>query len=74
VIDALERAGSRAGDFRCQSHISHAGEFCPGNPAEAFHAENPYLESVLGFIGVTAVRFFQAVSTLKIDRGEKTLA
>jgi FMN-dependent NADH-azoreductase len=54
--------------------ISSAGEYGPGNPAEAFDAEKPYLKSVLGFIGVTDVTFIQAGSTWKVDRGMEKLA
>jgi FMN-dependent NADH-azoreductase len=49
--------------------IASAGDYRPGMPAEGYDAEKPYLRAIFGFIGVTDVKFIQAGSTWKVDRG-----
>lgn len=49
--------------------IASAGEYTPGSPAAGYDTEKPYLAQILGFIGVTDVKFIQAGSTWKVDRG-----
>ena len=49
--------------------LASAGEYGAGSPAETFNAETPYLKAILGFIGVSDVKFLQAGSTWKLDRG-----
>jgi len=53
--------------------IASAGEYTPGAPTEGLDTLKPYLREILGFIGVTDVRFLQSGSTWKVDNGsEKT--
>jgi FMN-dependent NADH-azoreductase len=49
--------------------IASAGDYRSGAPAEGYDAERPYLRAILGFMGVTDVKFIQAGATWKVDRG-----
>lgn len=53
--------------------VASGGVYEPGTPAEAFNFVEPYLRSVLGFLGITDVTFVTAsgvsqVNTGKVDR------
>jgi FMN-dependent NADH-azoreductase len=54
--------------------ISTGGNYAPGTPAGAFNFVEPYLKTVLGFLGITNVEFVTAggasqLATGKVDRG-----
>jgi FMN-dependent NADH-azoreductase len=49
--------------------IASAGEYGAGSPTQGYDTETPYLRTILGFIGVTDVKFVHAGSTWKVDRG-----
>lgn len=54
--------------------IASMGLYLPGSSAESYDAEKPYLKHILGFIGVTDVKFVQAGGTYKVDRGMENRA
>lgn len=45
------------------------GDYRPGSPAESYNHLDPYLRTVLGFIGLTDVTFVNAVSVASGDEG-----
>ena len=53
--------------------IASAGGYAPGTPAETYNFERPYLTHVLGFIGVTDVKFVEAGGTYVLNSGSKTV-
>ncbi len=47
--------------------VASGGDFRPGSPAAAYNFLEPYLRAILGFIGITDVRFVYAHS---LNQGE----
>jgi len=47
---------------------ARGGEYPPGSPAEAFDFQTAYLKMILGFIGLTDVRFLRIEPTLSGGR------
>ena len=51
--------------------IASAGEYGPDAPTVGLDTLKPYLQEILGFIGVTEVTFIQSGSTWKVDSGSQ---
>ena len=51
--------------------IASAGEYVTGAPAAGLDTLKPYLQEILGFIGVTDVTFIQSGSSWKVDNGSE---
>ncbi len=49
--------------------VATGGVYAPGTPAAAMNFIEPYLMNVLGFIGVTDVKFIVAAGTAKVMTG-----
>jgi len=47
------------------------GDYRPGTPAESYNHLDPYLRTVLGFIGITDVTFVNAVSVASSEEGRR---
>lgn len=45
------------------------GDYRPGTPAESYNFVDPYLRTVLGFLGITDVTFINAVSVASGEQG-----
>jgi len=49
--------------------IASAGAYEAGSSMEALDYETPYLRFILGFIGITDVRFVAAAGAMRVDQG-----
>jgi FMN-dependent NADH-azoreductase len=49
------------------------GDFTPGAPFAAANVASPYLQQVLGFIGITDVEVLLACRTRSVDEGDVTI-
>jgi FMN-dependent NADH-azoreductase len=49
--------------------VASGGVYAPGTPAAAMNFIEPYLKSILGFIGVTEVKFIAAEGTARMMSG-----
>lgn len=52
--------------------IASAGVYTEASGAKAYNAEQPYLQQILGFLGVTDVKFIEVGGTWKVDKGMTT--
>ena len=52
--------------------IASAGVYTQESGAKAYNAEQPYLQQILGFLGVTDVKFVEVGGTWKVDKGMAT--
>lgn len=50
--------------------IASGGNYTPGSPTESMNHEGPYLKTILGFIGITDVRFVLAGDTNDVTQGK----
>jgi FMN-dependent NADH-azoreductase len=50
--------------------IASSGDYSPGSPAEGYNEASRYLTQILGFIGITDVKFVLAGSTSGVDQGK----
>ena len=50
--------------------VASGGSYAPGSPTEGYNAETPYLKSVLGFIGMTDIKFVMAGGTAGVAMGK----
>jgi FMN-dependent NADH-azoreductase len=51
--------------------IASAGEYGPDAPTAGLDTLKPYLQEILGFMGVTDVTFIQSGSSWKVDNGSE---
>jgi FMN-dependent NADH-azoreductase len=50
--------------------VASAGDYSPGSYMESYNSETSYLKQILGFIGITDVRFILAGGTSDVDQGK----
>lgn len=80
-IDHIVRIGLTVSDTneglvtgkRATVLVASGGDFSPGAPAEHFNHLTPYLQVILGFIGITDLQFIKAGPTRPIMEGREDI-
>ncbi len=59
-----------AGGRKATVIVASGGNYAPGAPAEKYNQETPYLQGILGFIGITDVKIVLAGDTTALAQGK----